>query len=238
MIRIASIALTVVLAAVLVYFAFLEIMPDLIPLLESGNAEQIEEYLRSIGRLPGILFTMLLQAVQVFSVVLPGLPIQVAAGIVFGTWRGFFTCHLSFVASNVIVFSLARRFGKKLDKYLPVEKKDSKLDFLLKSISPSYMTVIANLMPVVPNGIIPYVAAKTNIKTLHFAVAAYFGSFIPILVFCAVGNKLLKGDYVESAILLAVLCVLLFLLTKYRDTVQRCIITVWEKIRGRREDMK
>jgi uncharacterized membrane protein YdjX (TVP38/TMEM64 family) len=235
LIRIAGIALTLVIAAMLIYFAFLEIMPELIPLLESGNAEQIEAYLRSSDRHLGLVFTALLQAVQVFSIVLPGLPIQVAAGIVYGTWRGFFTCHLAFVAANVIIFTLARRFGEKLDKFLPIEKKESKLDFLLKSVAPSYMTILASLMPIVPNGIIPYVAAKTKIKTSHFVVAVYFGSFLPILVFCAIGNKLLKGGYVTSGILLAGLCILLFLLTKYRDTVQRLVGKLSERLRSKRE---
>jgi uncharacterized membrane protein YdjX (TVP38/TMEM64 family) len=221
LIRIAATAGMIVLAAGLVYFAFLKAMPELIPLLQNGSVEEIEHYLRSSDRFSGLFFTALLQAVQVFSVVLPGMPVQIAAGVVYGTWRGFFVCHLSSVAANFIVFIAARRFGAGLDKLRPIERKPSRLDFLLKSDTPAYMTVVACLVPVLPNGFIPYVAAKTKIKAWQYALAVYFGSFFPVLVLCAAGDKILKGGYWMSAILLVVLCILVFLLAKYKDQVLR-----------------
>lgn len=235
LIRIAATAFILVLTAGLIYFAFLKAMPELMPLLQNGSVEEIEHYLRSSDRFSGLFFTALLQAVQVFSVVLPGAPIQVAAGIVYGTWRSFFVCHLSSVAANAIVFVTARRFGAKMDKLIPIERKDSRLDFLRKSDTPAYMTVVACLVPILPNGFIPYVAAKTKIKTLHYIIAVYCGSFFPVLVLCAAGNKILKGGYLMSAVLLVALCIIVFLLAKFRGRILKLINRVVR--RNRKEKM-
>jgi len=219
LIRITAAFIILILAGGLIYLAFVTAVPELFPLLQNGSVSQIENYLRSSGKFTGLVFTALLQAVQVFSVVLPGMPIQIAAGIVYGIWRSFLVCHLSSVIANVLVFKAVRKFGAKMDKIMPIERKDSRLDFLLKSQTPAYMTVIACLVPVLPNGFIPYVAAKTKIKTVHFALAVYFGSLLPVLVLCAVGSKILKGGYVMSAVLFVSLCVAVLLLAVFRNQV-------------------
>jgi uncharacterized membrane protein YdjX (TVP38/TMEM64 family) len=234
LIRASLVALSVVLAAGLIYVAFLETMPGLLPLLQNGNEAQIEAYLRSADKFSGYLCTALLQIVQVFSVVLPGAPIQIAAGIVYGTWRSFLICHLSSVAANIVVFSAVRHLGTRMDKLAPVEKRASRLDFILKSDTPAYMTAVACLIPVLPNGFIPYVAARTKIKTRHFALAMYFGSLLPVFVLCASGSQFLEGGYVASAILLAALFAVVFLLTKFRDDVLKLIKKVQASIRKKK----
>jgi uncharacterized membrane protein YdjX (TVP38/TMEM64 family) len=205
-------------------------MPELIPLLRNGNESEIEAYLRTCGDLKGMLCVVLLQAVQVISVVLPGAPIQVAVGIVYGTVRGFFLCHLSAVAANSLVFVLARRLGARMDRIVPVEEKSSKLDFLLKSDSPAYMTVVACLIPILPNGIIPHVAAKTKITLPQFTLAVYLGSLIPVLVLCAVGSKILYGSYIGAVLLLVGLFATVFLLTKFRAEVIAFLNKTFPKI--------
>ena len=232
LIRIAAAVVIIILAAGLVYFAFLTALPELIPLLQNGDVEEIQFYLRTSDKLTGLIFTALLQALQVFSVVLPGMPIQIAAGVVYGIWRSFFVCHLSSVAANVLVFIAARRFGAKMDKLIPIERKNSKLDFLLKSDTPAYMTVLACLIPILPNGFIPYVAVKTKIKTLHFALAVYFGSLLPVFVLCAVGSKILKGGYIYSAVLFVSLCAIVFLLAIFRSRVLKIIALLTAKRRS------
>lgn len=232
-IRIGIKTLMVVLAVCFVYFAFVKAMPDLLPLLARGNEAEVEAYLQENSSFTGLLFTAFLQALQVFSVVLPGPPIQIAAGIVYGTWRAFFVCHLSSVAANLFVFGMSRRLNSGMDKLIPVQKRTSKLDFLVKSDQPSYMTVVAYLIPVLPNGIIPYAAAKTKIKFLQFFLCCYFGSLLPVFVLCAAGSKITEGGYVFAAILVVILVVVVFLLTKYYKKILPWLDAVRAKLSGK-----
>ena len=229
-------------AAGLIYFAFVAMMPDLIPLLKSGNESQIEQYLRDSNKWLGLLFTALLQFVQVLSVILPGTPIQIAAGIVYGTWRAFFVCHLSSVATNLLVFNASRRLGNKMDVLIPVNSKSSKMDFIRKSENPAYMTVVACLVPILPNGFIPYAAAKTKITSLQFGLAMYFGSLMPVLVLCAAGSKIMQGGYIASALLLGILFLAVILLSRYKHEVLKIVTRISErekqKLRGIRQHYK
>jgi uncharacterized membrane protein YdjX (TVP38/TMEM64 family) len=229
--RIAVVVVIVALAACLIYFSFWDTMPQLLSLLKDGDAAALEAYLQSIDSFSGLMCLALLQALQVVSVVLPGAPIQIAGGIVYGTWRSFFICHLSSVAANVTVFAAARRLGRKLDALMPAKKKSSRLDFLLKSENPAYMTAVACLVPILPNGFIPYVAAKTKIRPLHFGLAIYFGSFMPVLILCAVGSKILQGGYVASAILLAALFAVVLVLAINKNRILRLLKTISARYR-------
>jgi uncharacterized membrane protein YdjX (TVP38/TMEM64 family) len=227
--RLAIMAVFILLAAGLVYIAFQAVIPDLIPLLENGNIDQIRGYLQSIDKPSGLLLTALLQIIQVMSVVLPGTPIQIAAGIVYGFWRSFFVCHLSYVAGNILVFFAARRLGARIDRLLPVDTESTRMAFIYKSANPAYMTALGYLSPIFPSGVIPYVAAKTKIDLLHFALAVYAGSFFPILIFCAAGSKILEGHYLMSALLVAALLIVAFLLARYKDKVLGVVSALWEK---------
>ncbi len=190
-------------AATLVYFAFVATMPDLWPILKSGDEQQIEQYLRNSDRNAGMFFVALLQMVQVLSVVLPGAPIQIAAGIVYGVWRSFLLCWLSSVAANALVFGLSRKLGSRLDRWLPVERRRSRLDALKRSQSAGYMTVMACLIPVLPNGIIPHIMSRTEIVWWKFTLAMAGGSAFPVFMLCAMGNRILHGDYLLAVLLCA-----------------------------------
>ena len=137
----------------LLYLAFGQAVPELIPLLRSGDETQIAAYLGSQNRLSGILSTAMLAFLQPITILLPGAPIQIAAGIVYGTLKGFLICHISYVLSNVVVFYLARVMRGRMERY--VSRFSSKLDFLQRSQYPAYMTAMACLIPCCPTASSP-----------------------------------------------------------------------------------
>ena len=88
LIRGAIMAVFVLLALLLVYTVVRQTMPDIIPLLQSGDEEALEAYLERDMSFTGILCMALLQMVQVWSIVISGVIVNVAAGVVYGVWRG------------------------------------------------------------------------------------------------------------------------------------------------------
>ncbi|GKI14160.1 hypothetical protein CE91St44_06450 [Oscillospiraceae bacterium] len=223
------------LAALLVYGCFVTVLPDLWPVVKSGDEAAIEEYLRSASQVKGLVCLGLLQFVQVVSVVLPGAPIQIAGGVVFGTLRSFAVCHLCFVAANAFVFWLARRLGSRLEQLLGLEEAGGgKAAEFLNSNDPGFMAALACLMPGIPNGIVPYAAARTALTLRRFAGAVYLASLAPILVMCAVGRRLLSGDYLPAAAMIAVLLAAIFLLWRYRVKVWRLEQKLRAGLRGRK----
>ena len=72
--------LGVIVVAVLIWFAFGNKIPGLIPLLKEGDSQKIADYLAQETGIRGVIAVILLQGIQVASIVMPGMAIQVAAG--------------------------------------------------------------------------------------------------------------------------------------------------------------
>ncbi len=218
--RILFVTAIVLLGLGLLYLALHRVLPELLPILRNGDAAEMEAYLQANSTFKGVLCTALLQMLQVWSVVISGVPIQIAAGVVYGTLGGFAICHLSSALAHVLELLAIRRLGKRLEKWLPTENGgSSKLDFVRRSDSPAYTVVLACLIPVLPNGVIPVVAAKTNIKPWQYFLAVWGGSIPAVLLCCAVGSQILRGSWFGTIVMTVLLVLLVLLLWKYQDKV-------------------
>jgi uncharacterized membrane protein YdjX (TVP38/TMEM64 family) len=200
------------------YFIITETIPDLIPILKSGSEKQIEEYIRSTGP-KGIFFTSLFQILQVITVFFPGLPIHVTAGIIYGTFGGYLICHLSYIFANFVVFKVVRKLGNRINDLLPKESNSPRFSFIRDSQYSGFMIFLTCLIPLIPNGFIPYIAAKTKISSKDFIVSVACGSMPCIFIFAAIGNRILLGDFVLVAIICIIFAVVLILLLIFKDKI-------------------
>ncbi len=195
-----------IIIALIIYVGISSILPGFFDVLEHGDQAETEAYIRSFGSVKGVMLALLLQFIQIISILFPGGPIQIAIGIIFGTFQGLIICHLAYIMANMLVFLAARRLGSGLERLLPTgERSKGKLSFISESEHPSFMVFMACLMPFMPNGLVPYVAAKTKITFVQFFAAVYFGSIPCLLVLCAIGSRLLKGDMLYVIVLCALL---------------------------------
>jgi len=179
----------------LVFLLVDQTLPGLRGVLEQGNQRQIEAYLRGSGGVRGMGLAMLLQFLQIVSVVFPGAPIQVATGIIYGTWKGFLLCQVGYVGGNAAAFLLARRFHKQLAQLLPLDTAKVKGNIITKSSYPELMVFLTCLLPLFPNGLVPHAATRTRIKFRGFVLAVWSGCIPSLLLLNAVGNRLLQGDF-------------------------------------------
>lgn len=217
LIKSALFTVPILLIALIVYLVFKSFLPDFIPVIQSGEEAEIEAYIRSQGSLLGALIAALLQFFQVVSVIFPGMPIQIAAGIIFGWFKGFLICEISYVAANVIILLISRAYSMKIKSFLTFEKNESKLTKFVGSDYPEFMVFLGCMMPLLPNGIIPYVAAKTNVTLPRFTAAVTLGSSPTVLLLCLLGNSILSGNYLFSLFLFVVLGVAIVVMYVFRD---------------------
>lgn len=232
LVRIALVLSAAALILGLFYLAFVKAMPDLWPVLKSGNEAEIEAYIASSDSTVGLICTAMLQFLQVVSIVLPGMPIQIAAGIVYGVWKGGTICYLAYVTANLVVFAAARHLGNLLDRFAPSGGGGifQKVKFLSDAEMPIYMTAMTCIIPVVPNGIIPYAAARTPMKFWQFAVAVCCGSVVPIFVMCLIGGRILAGEYFLAVAVFAVSLGLVVLLTRFRNQLMGAVRRLKQKL--------
>ncbi len=214
--RITSLVAALLVIALIVIVAINAILPGFLDVLERGDQTEIEQYIRSFGSIRGVLLAFLLQFIQILSIFFPGGPIQIAIGIVFGTLEGFLICHIGYVSANLLVFYSARKLGNRLDQLFAGSNRTKRLRFISEAKHPGYVVALSCLMPFLPNGLVPYIAARTKISTLHFLISVYFGSIPTLLVLCAIGNKILLGDYLKVVLLCVLLGAGVLLLYLYR----------------------
>ena len=227
-IRCCMMAVFVLAALLLVYLVVKQTMPDIIPLLRSGDEEALEAYLSRDMSFSGIMCMALLQMVQVWSIVISGVIVNVAAGVVYGVWRAFLICLTASSLAHGISFTVCQRLGHYLDKYLPDTGSD-KLDLIAKSEHPAYMVVTLCFLPLIPNGIISIAASRSRLKPWEFTLCMFFGSAFSTFVYCWLGSSILHGDWLGSAALIVFMLSVAYLMWKFQKQILHIVSQFVEK---------
>ena len=188
----------------IVWAAFGDTLPEYLRLLEAGDEEAIEAYINEEASWKGMLTVILLQALQVVSIVFPGFAIQIAAGVIYGWWRSFLLCYCGFLLGNMAVFLFIRRMGSQIAGFAPQRKRGQWLRQKLSTTRPEFVVAFVNMLPVLPNGIIPYIAAGSSITPFGYLCAIAVGCWFQMLLNCIAGNFIKSGDYLFMVIALGV----------------------------------
>lgn len=120
-------AAVILVMVLLIIETFRLLLPGLWTAFSSGDEQALSDYLTSEGRLRSFLTLWFLAFVQVVSLVIPAMPVQLAAGIAYGPWKGFVTSFSASVAANFLVFLLARRLAKVIELLTANSPKANKL---------------------------------------------------------------------------------------------------------------
>ena len=192
-----------VLAVVAVYI-FHTMIPDVLRLLRSGDEHVMERYISEAGR-DGVWILVVLQVLQTITIVFPGIPIYITAGIVYGKLEGTLICYLTYVISNAVIFQFSRRTGETAEALFASKKQSqSKIaEIMQRTKHPSYLVAALCVIPLIPNGIIPHIAAKSKLQFKNFLASVAVGCLPGIFLFICCGDLLMNG-YIE---VLAAICV-------------------------------
>ena len=121
-------------------------------------------------------------------------------------------------------------FPANLLKKRAVKKKN----FITDAKYPAFSVFFASVLPVIPNGLIPYVASKTKIGFRSYMLAVMTGCIPTVLTLCAVGDQLVEGDFLSAALYVAPLLLFAGLLLWQRKN----ILSLYEKIKQRTAEHK
>ena len=207
--QILGMLLFIAIVVLLVWHAFGTMLAGLFHLLIAGKSDQIESYLAQQSQIKGLLCTVLLSVLQVVSIVLPGIAIQIASGALYGWVKAFIACYVGFVAGNLIVFFVVRHMGNQVADIISNNKESGVLKEKMSKFRPTLVVAIANLLPVIPNGIIPYMAAGTPIRYSRFALSLMATCWIQIFFNCLAGSFLMDGEFLFMVFALGIQIVIL-----------------------------
>lgn len=178
------------------------------PMLKlAGDTDAFRKWLDTKGWYGWILFVLML-VVQVFAAVIPGEPLELAAGYVFGAMRGTILCLLGEAIGGILVFLFVKRFGMQVvETFFPMEKIRS-LRFLHGSKKRDALLALLFFLPGTPKDLLCYFAGLTDISLVRWCLIQTVGRLPSILTSTLGGHALGTSQYAAAVIILvATACV-------------------------------
>ena len=114
-----------------------------------------------------------MMVLQVIIALIPGEPLELAAGYAFGPWIGTLLCLVGALIGSIIVFSIVRKFGMKAVTLFFDEEKINKLKFLHNSSQRNFLIFIIFFIPGTPKDLLAYFVGLTDMKiSMWIAITA------------------------------------------------------------------
>ena len=189
------IAIQIVLATLfvgLIIYVTIRFGPDITMLV--SDPHKFREYVLSFGSWSAVVF-MLFQVLQVVIAVIPGEPVQIAGGYIFGTFWGTVYSTVGITVGYIIVFTCVKLFGFPLVKKFVSKKEFEKFSSLINSPKLETTIFLLFLIPGIPKDILVYVAGLTPIRPVLFFIIITFARFPAMLGSSYIGAKIESSQY-------------------------------------------
>lgn len=162
-------------------------------------------------------FTALgLQVLHIVIAFIPGEPVEILSGAMFGTWGGLGVCLLGCVIASVIVFYIARKLGMPILCKI-FGKKGRRFRFLKESSQIESVTFLLFLIPGTPKDILTYLAGVSQISLTRFLWISTFARIPSIVTSTFVGANVQDGNFVLSALMFLATGIIGIIGIRYKD---------------------
>lgn len=145
---------------------------------------------------------------QVVVALIPGEPIELAAGYAFGFWEGTLLTLAGFVIGSWIVFALVRRFGIKLVEVFFPPEKIREFSFLKNPKKTKAVAFILMLIPGTPKDFLSYFAGLTHLTLRQWLAIVAVGRLPSLITSTATGAAAGQQNYILSVVMLCITTVL------------------------------
>lgn len=165
--------------------------------------EKLQSFVSSLG-FTGWLVMLGIQVLQIVVAIIPGEPVEIIMGALYGAWGGFFTCTLGIIIGSGVVFGLVRFLGTPLVESIFGKDKLKSYSFLQNSKRLDTITFILFFLPGTPKDILTYVAGLTAIRPTRFLLIACFARIPSVLSSTWAGSTLAQGQLLTSIIIFSI----------------------------------
>lgn len=172
---------------IIVLSLFLGIIIYLFPIMRDLSTLEgqiaFKEKVENSGVL-GMLSLFGLQVAQIFLIIVPGEPIEILAGMCYGSLWGTVFIMVSACIISTSIFLLVRKFGRKFVYDFCDKKKVEKIENSKVFQNPKkieFIMLILFLIPGTPKDLLVYVAGLLPIKPLKFIIISTFARFPSVI---------------------------------------------------------
>ena len=179
-----------------IILATVKFFPLIAKLSNSQTRDIAKEEISNMG-VNGILLVVLLQVIQIVIAVIPGQPMEIISGMLYGTFGGMLTCIMGIFIGTAIVFIIVRKVGIRFVELFFKEDsinkiKDSKIYKNPQKFE--LLMLIIFCIPLIPKDIFIYLGGLSPVRTNRFLAIATFGRIPGLFLTVYAGNRLSEGN--------------------------------------------
>lgn len=155
----------------------------------------------------GFLMLFGLQFAQIFLFIIPGEPIEILAGLCYGSLWGTVFMLLSAAIISAFIYLLVHKLGREfIYEFVKPEKieKIEKSKLFQNPQTIRYILFILFFIPGTPKDLLTYIAALLPIKPTEFILISTLARFPSVISSTLAGASLLKGNWELSLIIYGV----------------------------------
>ena len=165
----------------------------------ASEPERFQQWVDSQGLLAPVLF-MGMVILQVVVAVIPGEPLEIAAGYAFGALEGTVLCVLGTLIGGVLVFLLVRRFGAQaVEVFFDLEKFRS-LRFFQDRRRLTFWVFLVFFLPGTPKDVLCYFVGLTDMRLRTWILVSAVARIPSIITSTVGGSALGMGEYAFASI--------------------------------------
>ncbi len=171
------------------------------PMMEGfREPERFREWVDASG-FSGKLAFVGIVVLQVIFAVIPGEPIEFAAGYAFGAVEGTVLCLLGMAAGTMLIFWFVRLFGIRMVEVFISREKIASLRFMRSSKNLNTLVFTVFLIPGTPKDLLTYAIGLTPMRPLTFLLISSVAR-IPSVVSSSVAGGALGTERFWTAVII------------------------------------
>ena len=141
---------------------------------------------------------------QVIVALIPGEPLELAAGYAFGTVEGTLLSMGGILLGSAVIFLLVRRFGPKFAEVFFPEREIKKLSFLKDPRKARVLTFILMTIPGTPKDLLSYFVGLTPLTLMQWLKIVVIARIPSLLTSTISGGAAGEENYLLAGITLSV----------------------------------
>lgn len=153
-----------------------------------SSMEDLQKYIESFGEKAYIVF-FIIQLISVIIAPIPSNISSVVGGAVFGMWESFLLSTIAIIGGSIIVFLLARKFGKPFVDRFVNPKISSKYEQLISSKRGEMLLMLMFFLPFFPDDALGFLVGLSKMSLRKYFIIILITRPWGILVSSAVGAK-------------------------------------------------
>ncbi|MDE5768352.1 MAG: TVP38/TMEM64 family protein [Oscillospiraceae bacterium] len=186
---------------------------------EQGRA-WIAGFVEKAGILAPLLF-VLLMALQIIIAILPGGPLEITAGMLFGGFWGTVLTVVGMFLGTLAVYGLVRKFGTKLVDIVIPEQKRKKFSVLENQEKLAFWVFVLFLIPGIPKDLLTYIVSLTNMSVKQFLTLSTLARFPAMVASVLMGSSLTEGRYWLCIVIACIAAIAAFAGFYFKNSILR-----------------